>query len=133
MAYAGLHNPPGGFNDGQLISNLLQFYAMAFPIPPAHLPGARPDYPVSNRAVVRRLHNRRITMVTLPNGDYYTHFAVALKPGEAEELRQGGHVDSVINYILRDRVRYWVLVLKGESLDAVIGLWGELQALILRE
>ena len=101
---------------------------MAFPIPPAHLPGARLDYPVSNRAVVRRLHNRRVTMVTLPNGDYYTHFAVALKPGEADELRQGGHVDSVINYILRDRVRYWVLVLKGETLDAVIGLWGDLRA-----
>ena len=67
-------------------------------------------------------------MVTLPNGDYYPHFAVALKPGEADELRQGGHVDSVINYILRDRVRYWVLVLKGETMDAVFGLWGDLRA-----
>ncbi|MDJ0367322.1 hypothetical protein QMK33_19410 [Hymenobacter sp. H14-R3] len=101
---------------------------MAFPIPPAHLPGALPDYPVSNSAVVRRLRNRRITMVALPNGDCYTHFAVALRPGEAEELRRNGHMDTVINYILRDRVRYWVLVLKGETFEAMIGGWGDLQA-----
>ncbi|MDO7874741.1 hypothetical protein Q5H93_08355 [Hymenobacter sp. ASUV-10] len=101
---------------------------MAFPIPPAHLPGAKPEYPVSRRAMVRRLHNRRITMIALPNGDCYTHFAVALKPGEAAELRAEGHVDTVIDYILRDRVRYWVLILKGETFDAMIGCWGDLQA-----
>jgi hypothetical protein len=100
---------------------------MAFPIPPAHLPGARPDYPVSNRAVVRRLYNRRITMALLPNGDCYTHFAVALKHSEAAELRAEGHVDTVIDYILRDRVRYWVLILKGETFDAMISAWGYLQ------
>jgi hypothetical protein len=72
--------------------------------------------------VVRRLHNRRITMVALPIGDFYSHFEVALKPGEAAELRADGHVGTVINYILRDRVRYWVLVLQGETMDAVIGL-----------
>ncbi|WP_460619989.1 hypothetical protein [Hymenobacter ruber] len=53
---------------------------------------------------------------------------MALRPGEADELRRGGHVDSVINYILRDRVRYWVLVLKGETFDAMISCWGDLQA-----
>ncbi|OGX90482.1 hypothetical protein [Hymenobacter coccineus] len=101
---------------------------MAFPLPPAHLPGALPDYPVCGRAVVRRLHNRRITMVALPNGNYYTHFAVALQPGDAEELRRGGHVDRATNYILRDWVRYWVLVLQSETLAAMMGIWGDLQA-----
>lgn len=100
---------------------------MAFPIPPAHLPGAKPSYPTSKRAMVRRLHNRRITMAVLPNGNCYTHFAVALKPGEAAELRANGHVDSAIDYILRDRVRYWVLVLSAEAFGAMTSCWGDLQ------
>ena len=100
---------------------------MAFPIPPTHLPGAKLTYEISRRAVVRRLHNRRIIMAVQPNGNCYTHFSVALKPGEAAELRAQGHVDSVANYILRDRVRYWVLVLAAETFEAMISCWGDLQ------
>ena len=100
---------------------------MAFPIPPAHLPGAIPTYETSNRGVTRRLHNRRIIMAVQANGNCYTHFSVALKPGQAAELRAQGHVDSVSNYILRDRVRYWVLVLAAETFEAMISCWGDLQ------
>lgn len=101
---------------------------MAFPIPLAHLPGAKPTYETSRRAVVRRLHNRRLTMALLSNGNYYVHFAVALKPGEAAQLRVDGHTDSVLDYILRDRVRYWVLVLSADAFGALVGGWEVLQA-----
>ena len=100
---------------------------MAFPIPPAHLPGAKPTCETSRRAVVRRLHSRRIIVAVQSNGNCYTHFSVALRSGEAAELRARGHVDSAINYILRDRVRYWVLVLAAETFEAMISCWGDLQ------
>ncbi|WP_019949763.1 hypothetical protein [Hymenobacter aerophilus] len=101
---------------------------MAFPIPPAHLPGAKPSYETSKRALVRRLHNRRVSMALLANGNYYVHFAVALQPGEAAALRAEGHTDSVRDYILRDRVRYWVLVLQSETVEVLMGGWNDLQA-----
>ena len=55
------------------------------------------------------------------------HLWVALKPGEADELRQKeGHVDCASDYILRDRVRYSVIRLTGEAIDAVVSGWGQL-------
>ncbi|MBJ6146399.1 hypothetical protein [Hymenobacter sp. BT559] len=100
---------------------------MAFPIPPAHLPGAQPDYPIIRTGVVRRLHNRRIVVARLPDGNCYIHISLALKPGEAEELRhQEGYIDCASDYILRDRVRYSVIVLTGEAMDAIVSGWSQL-------
>ena len=100
---------------------------MAFPIPPAHLPGAQLPYQTTNKGIMRRLHNRRIVMARLPDGNCYIHISLALKPGEANELRQqGGHVDCASDYILRDRVRYSVIMLTGEAMDAIMSGWGQL-------
>lgn len=99
---------------------------MAFPAPPAHLPGGSEHYQV-RRGVVRRLHNRRIGMIVLPNGGYQVHIAKALEPGEAAELRQQGHVDTVVDYILRERVRYSVVTLSAEAFAAMVSCWQELE------
>lgn len=79
------------------------------------------------RGVVRRLHNRRIGMIVLPNGDYQVHIAKALAPGEAEELRQQGHLNTVVDYIVRDWVRYSVVTLSAEAFAAMVSCWQQLE------
>lgn len=104
---------------------------MAFPIPPTHLPGAQLEYQITTRGIMRRLHNRRIVMARMPDGNCYIHISLALKPGEADELRQQqGYVDCASDYILRDRVRYSVIVLTSEAMDAIMSGWGQLGEMV---
>lgn len=66
-------------------------------------------------------------MAVTPEGNYYTHFASLLQAGEAAEMRQAGYVDKVTDYLLRDRVRYWTLVLTPEAFEAMADCWEELR------
>jgi hypothetical protein len=70
--------------------------------------------------------------VTL-EGNYYAHFATVLQPGEAAEMRQTGYVDKVTDYIVRDRVRYWTLVLTPEAFGAMANCWQELRGMQQRK
>ncbi len=87
--------------------------------PPAHLPGSPAHYE-SCRSFTQRLHNRRISVLITPTGEYQISMAKALRPGEAAEIRRLGHHDTIGDYILRDRVRYSVLVLSAEAFEAVM-------------
>ncbi len=99
---------------------------MAFPVPPAHLLGSPTSYEFK-RGASRRLHNRRINLVVLRTGEYQLHIAKALARGEAAQLRREGHLDTVKDYILRDRVRYSLVTLSAEAFRAVVSCWRELE------
>ncbi len=98
----------------------------AYLLPPAHLPGSPAQYE-TRRGFTRRLHNRRISVIATPAGGYQISLALALKPGAADELRQQGHQDSIGDYILRDRVRYSVVVLSAEAFEATVWCWEQLK------
>ena len=93
---------------------------------PAHLVGAQTKIGVK-RGVTRRLHNRRINMVVMSEGDYQMHVAKALTPGEAAELRAHGHRDAMDDYILRDRVRYSFVTLSAEAFEAAVWFYEQLK------
>lgn len=95
--------------------------------PPAHLPGSPAQYEV-RKGFTRRLHNRRITVITTPAGGYQIKLAIALSPGQADEIRRQGHHDSIGDYILRDRVRYSVVTLSAEAFEAMVSCWEQLKA-----
>jgi hypothetical protein len=99
---------------------------MAIRTPPVHLLGNHITCYV-RRGVVRRLHNRRISMGVTLEGDYQLHIAKALAPGEAAELREQGHVDTFKDYIVRDRVRYSMVTLSAEAFRAAVECWQELE------
>jgi hypothetical protein len=99
---------------------------MLFPKPPAHVPGSQAQYE-TRRGVMRRLHNRRITMLITPEGDYQLQVAKVLAPGEAAELRALGHRDALDDFILRDRVRYSVIQLTAEAFEAAVSCWEQLK------
>lgn len=94
--------------------------------PPAHLPGSPAQYE-SRRGFTRRLHNRRISVITTPTGGYQIHLALALQPGQADEMRRQGHHDTIGDYILRDRVRYSVVTLSAEAFEAAAWCWEQLK------
>lgn len=93
---------------------------------PAHLMGPLTKISVK-RGVTRRLHNRRVSMVVTPEGAYQLHIAKALEPGEAAELREQGHRDSLEDYILRDRVRYSLVTLTAEAFEAAFWCYEKLK------
>ncbi|AII50846.1 hypothetical protein [Hymenobacter sp. APR13] len=94
--------------------------------PPAELPGT-PTHYERRPCYTRRLHNRRITVLTTPTGGYQVKLAVVLPPGQAAELRRQGHHDSMQDYILRDRVRYSVVTLSAEAFEAMVWCWAQLR------
>lgn len=98
----------------------------AYLTPPAHLPGSPARYE-RVRGFTRRLHNRRITVIPTPTGGYQIKLAVALQPGQADELRRQGHHDTIGDYILRDAVRYSVVTLSAEAFEAAVWCWEQLK------
>jgi|GEM_PF-5291276 len=94
---------------------------------PAHLPGANVQYPAM-RGITRRLHNRRVSMIITPAGEYQIHLAKVLGPGEADEMRQLGHRDTLDDYIVRDKVRYSIIGLTQEAFEAAIWCKEKLEA-----
>ncbi len=99
---------------------------MLFPTPPAYLPGSQPHYEI-RRDVTRRLHNRRISMLMMPEGDFQLQIAKALAPGEAAELRRLGHRDALDDFILRDRARYSIVQLTAEAFEAAVSCYEQLR------
>lgn len=99
---------------------------MSFPTPPLSLPGSQAAY-VQRRCVTRRLHNRRIIMVSTPDGGYQLQMAKVLTPEEVVALRQEGHRDTVGDFILRNRVRYSVLTISAEAFEAAVWCWEQLK------
>ena len=92
---------------------------------PTDLPGSLPQYE-TRRGVMRRLHNRRVTMVVAPDGSYQLRIAKVLEAGEAAELRQVGHRNTIEDYIVRDRVRYSIIQLTPEMVEAVVSCYEQL-------
>ena len=99
---------------------------MLFPTPPDHLPGSQTHYE-TRRGVMRRLHNRRITMLVTPEGDFQLQIAKALAPGEAAELRRLGHRDALDDFILRDRARYSIVQLTAAAFEAAVSCYEQLK------
>lgn len=57
-----------------------------------------------------------------------------LPSGEAAAKRRtGGYVDKLTDFIWRDRVRYWTLVLTPETFGAMVACWQELHGEQLRK
>ena len=92
-----------------------------------------PENTQYRRGITRRLHNRRISMMITPSGEYQFHIKRFLPPGEADELRAAGHVDTVDNQIIRNKIWYTVVTLTGEALDTVHELREKLDALRQRK
>lgn len=92
---------------------------------PTDLPGSLPQYD-TRRGVMRRLHNRRVTMVVAPDGSYQLRIAKVLEAGEAAELRQVGHRDTIEDYVVRDRVRHSIIQLTPEMVEAVVSCYEQL-------
>ncbi|MFD2785351.1 hypothetical protein [Hymenobacter rubripertinctus] len=90
--------------------------------PPAHLPGSPARYE-KRHGFTRRLHNRRVSVITTPSGGYQIHLATVLLPGQADELRRQGYHNTIGDYILRDRVRYSVVTLSAEAFEAAVWGW----------
>ena len=95
--------------------------------PPMDLPGSQAQY-VSRRSFTRRLHNRRVSVLSTPDGGYQVHLATVLSPGAADAMRRQGHRDTIGDYILRDRVRYSVVTLSAEAFEAMVGCWEQMKA-----
>lgn len=76
----------------------------------------------SMRGASRRLHNRRICMLITPEGEYQMHFYRVLPIGEADRMRAAGHVDTVDNQIIRNRIWFSVVQLTAEAFNTIVEL-----------
>ena len=97
------------------------------PTPPAHLPGSPATYEM-RRGVTRRLHNRRVSVISTPDGGYQVQTVIVLPPGAADEMRRQGHQDTIGDYLLRDRVRYSAVTLSAEAFEAMVWCWEKMKA-----
>ena len=93
---------------------------MAFPTPPAHLPGLR-QRQLRWLGPTKRWHNRRLALAITPSGYYRLYLAKVLEPGEAAKLREQGHRDALHDYIVRDRVRYLFVAFSPEVYQEAFG------------
>ncbi|MCC3156413.1 hypothetical protein LJ737_04145 [Hymenobacter sp. 15J16-1T3B] len=78
-----------------------------------------PENDIWVRGVTRRLHNRRISMIVTPAGEYQIHTKRVLSRAEVAEMKAQGHIDQVHDQIIGGRIWYSVSVYTAEALDAI--------------